>query len=142
MQDVCQSRKNSLGWYIKHHIEPVIVAVRISNTVPSENSKQPKEYRKQYNEEGLNNWKKNAMHGEHLRQIEDKSKRSKSKVQGCTEALICSVQKQALTTDCIKLHIDKTVGSALCIMCRVENEVVSHIVGEFKMLAQKEYKEA
>ena len=53
MQDVCQSRKNSLGWYIKHHIEPVIVAVRISNTIPSENSKQPKEYRKQYNEEGL-----------------------------------------------------------------------------------------
>ena len=50
MQDVCQSRKNSLGWYIKHHIEPVIVAVRMSNTVPSENSKQPKEYRKQYNE--------------------------------------------------------------------------------------------
>ena len=88
MQDVCQSRKNSLGLYIKHHIEPVIVAVRISNTVPSENTKHPKEYMKQYNEEGLNNWKRNAMHEEHLRQIENKSKRSKSKVKGCAEALI------------------------------------------------------
>ena len=29
--------ENSLGWYVKHHIEPLIVAVRISNTVPSEN---------------------------------------------------------------------------------------------------------
>ena len=28
--------------YVKHHIEPVIVAVRTSNTVPSENSTQPK----------------------------------------------------------------------------------------------------
>ena len=29
--------ENSLGWYVKHHIETLIVAVRISNTVASEN---------------------------------------------------------------------------------------------------------
>ena len=35
---VCaKPEENSLGWYVKHHIEPLIVAVRISNTVPSEN---------------------------------------------------------------------------------------------------------
>ena len=37
-----KAEDNSLEWYFKHHTEPLIVAVRISNTVPSENSTQPK----------------------------------------------------------------------------------------------------
>ena len=41
----------------------------------------------------------------------------------------------------MKFHIDKTDESPLCRMCRVENEIVSNIVSECKMLlAQKEYK--
>ena len=40
----------------------------------------------------------------------------------------------------MKFHIDKTGESQLCGMWRVENETVSHIVSECKMLAQKEYK--
>ena len=40
----------------------------------------------------------------------------------------------------MKFHIDKTGESPLCRMCRVENETVSHIVSQCKMLAQKEYK--
>ena len=35
--DVNRLYVSSLRWYVKHHIEPLIVAVRISNTVPSEN---------------------------------------------------------------------------------------------------------
>ena len=56
-----KAEENSLGRCVKHHIEPLIVADRISNTLPKENSTQPKEYRKKNNEEGLNNWKR--MHG-------------------------------------------------------------------------------
>ena len=52
-----KAEENSLKWYVKHHIEPLIVAVRISNTVPSENSTQPKEFKQQDNEERLNNWR-------------------------------------------------------------------------------------
>ena len=52
-----KAEENSLGWYVKHHIEPLIAAVRISNTVPSENSTQPKEFEQQENEERLNNWR-------------------------------------------------------------------------------------
>ena len=37
----------------------------------------------------------------------------------------------------MKFHIAE---SPLCRICRVENERVSHIVSECKMLAQKEYK--
>ena len=40
-----KAEENNLGWYVKHHIEPLIVAVRISNTVPNENSMQPKEFK-------------------------------------------------------------------------------------------------
>ena len=41
----------------------MIVAVRISNTVPSENSTQPKEFKQQDNKERLNNWRGKAMYG-------------------------------------------------------------------------------
>ena len=44
-----KAEKNSLGWNVKQHIEPLIVAVRISNTVPIENSTQPKKFKKQDN---------------------------------------------------------------------------------------------
>ena len=42
-----KAEENSLGWYDKHHIDPLIVAVRINNTVPSEDSTQPKEFKQQ-----------------------------------------------------------------------------------------------
>ena len=38
--------ENSLGCYVKHHIEILIVAVRISNTVHGENFLQPKKKKK------------------------------------------------------------------------------------------------
>ena len=49
-------------------------------------------------------------------------------------------QEQALRVNYVKFHVDITGESLLCRMCRVENETVSHIVSECKMLAQKEYK--
>ena len=44
------AEENSLRWCVKHHIEPLIVAVTISNTVPSEHSMQAKEFKQQDNE--------------------------------------------------------------------------------------------
>ena len=76
MKDVVKAEENSLGWYVKHHIEPLTVAVRISNTVPSETSIQIKQFKQQDNEERLNNWRGKAMHGQYVIQIEDKSKSS------------------------------------------------------------------
>ena len=74
MEDVCQSRKNRLGWYVKHHIEFLIVAVRISNTVLIENSIQLKEFKQQNYEERLNNWGGKAMYGQYIRQREEMDK--------------------------------------------------------------------
>ena len=69
-----RGEKNSLGWFVKHHIEPFIVAVRIRNTVPSENSTQQKEFKQQDSEERLNNWRGKGMYGQYVRQTENKDK--------------------------------------------------------------------
>ena len=74
------------------------------------------------------------MYGQCVRQIEDKDKSNtwnwlrKSKLKGCTEAF--SAQEQALRTNYMKFHIDKTGESPLCRICRIENETASHIVSE------------
>ena len=70
------------------------------------------------------------------RQIEDKDKSNtwkwlkKRGLKACTEALIFSAQEQSLRTNYVKFYIDKTGESPLCRMCRVENEIVSHIYCE------------
>ena len=69
-----KAEENSLGQYIRYHIDPFIVAVRISNTMQSENSRQAKELKQHENEENLNNWRGKAMHGQYVRQIENKDK--------------------------------------------------------------------
>ena len=45
-----------------------------------------------------------------------------------------------MRTDNIKFYVDKTNDSPLCRMCGETNEAVSHIISEYSMLAQKEYK--
>ena len=81
-----------------------------------------------------------------VRQIEDKSKSNtrkwlrKSNLKGCTEAWMSGAQEQSLKTNYVKFHIDKTTESALCRICRLENETVSHIASQCKMLSQKKYK--
>ena len=105
-----------------------------------------KEFKQQDNAEILINWRGKPMYEQWVRQIEDKDKSNiqkwlrKSNLKGCTEALVCNAQEQALRMNYAKFHIDQTGESPLCRMCRVENETVSHIASEFKMLAQKEYK--
>ena len=61
-----KAEENCLGWYVKYFIETLTVAVRISITVPKENSTQPKEFKKQYNKERLSNWREKAMHGQYV----------------------------------------------------------------------------
>ena len=49
---------------------------------------------------------------------------AKGNLKGCTEALICSAQEQALRMNYVKFHIDKTGESPLSRMCKVENETL------------------
>ena len=45
-----KAEENSLEWRARRHIESLIVAVRISNTVASENPTEPKKCKKQDDE--------------------------------------------------------------------------------------------
>ena len=57
-----------------------------------------------------------------------------------TEALLCAAQEQAIRTNYIKHHIDKSSENPICRMCGKRGETVHHIVSECEELAQKEYK--
>ena len=141
------TEENNLGWYVKNHVEPLLVALKESNTISGcEESMKPEEFKSLKQNERINAWKNKAMHGQYLREMDGKDIVNtygwlqKSDLKGCTEALICSAQEQALRTNYIKFRIDKTIDSPLCRMCGNKNETVSHIVSECSMLAQREYK--
>ena len=58
-----------------------------------------------------------------------------------TEGLICAAQEQALRTNYVKYHIDRTAKSSLNLKkCGEKGESVCHLVSECKKLARKEYK--
>ena len=57
-----------------------------------------------------------------------------------TEALIVAAQEQAIRTNYVKHHIDKSRDLPTCRMCGEKGETVNHIICECSKLAQKEYK--
>lgn len=61
-------------------------------------------------------------------------------LKGCTEALVYSAQEQALRTNYIKFHIDKTAESPFCSMCDERGENIYHLISECGKLTQHEYK--
>ena len=84
-----------------------------------------------------NEWKQKRMHGQYVREKEgidwDRTWSVDCKsidLKGCTEALICSAQEQALRTNYTRFHIDHTTQSPLCRMCGSKGETVGHVVSE------------
>ena len=64
---------------------------------------------------------------------------AKGDLKGCNEAMICSIQEQALRTNYMRFHIDHTAESPLCRMCRSKGETVAHVVSECGKLAQTDF---
>ena len=83
-----------------------------------------------------NEWKQKRMHGQYVREKEgidwDRTWQwiAKGDLKGCTEALICSAQEQALRTNYERFHIDHTAESPLSRMCGSKGETVAHMVSE------------
>ena len=87
------------------------------------------------------------MHGQFFRDTDGIVDRKKSwlwlkngDLKKGTEALIMAAQEQAIRTNYVKHHIDKSRDSPSCRMCGEKGETVSHIICECSKLAQKEYK--
>ena len=58
-----------------------------------------------------------------------------------TEGLIFAAQKQALRTNWIRKNIDGQEVSEKCRMCWERDQSINQLIAEFKMSAQKEYKQ-
>ena len=140
------TEENSLGWYIKHQVEPLLVAVKNSNTINTEDVVSPTLCKETERCRVYNSWKDKVMHGQYLRELDGKDDIQSWKwlkandLKGCTEALICSAEEQAIRKKNTKLYIDKTNDFPMCRLCGERNETVSQIISECSKLAQKEYK--
>ena len=52
------TEENSLGWYVRNHDEPLLIAVKDSNTIPlCQESMKPNEFKKLKQKERINTWK-------------------------------------------------------------------------------------
>ena len=94
-----------------------------------------------------NKWKDKRMHGQYARDLERVADGESSwnwlhqqDLKKETEGLIIAAQDQALRTNMIKFHIDKTSPSPRCRLCHNRNETVDHILSGCEKLAQSEYK--
>ena len=138
-----KSEENGLGWYVKNNIEPLQAAVRTSRTVTHERTVDPKESKKNKEEQRKNKWTAKRMHEQFARDMEDKDNSNtwrwmrKSDLKGCSEAFICSALEQSIRTNFIKNNVGKTAGSAYCRMCDTKNENISHIVSGCGKLARE-----
>ena len=93
------------------------------------------------------NWHEKKMHRQFVREMpeqvdEDRTWQwiSNNDLKIGREGLFCAAQEQAIMTNYVKHHIDKTSESPLCRLCGKKCESVQHLVSGCEKLAQKEYK--
>ena len=60
---------------------------------------------------------------------------SRSDVKVGAEALLCAAQEQAIRTNYMKCHINKTSENPLCRLCGKKGESVQHITSRCEKLA-------
>ena len=79
------------------------------------------EFKKQKVKELKQNWREKKMHDQFVREMPDKSDEDKtckwlfkSDLKIGTENLLCAAQEQAIRTNYVKHHIDKTSETASC----------------------------
>ena len=142
-----KEEENSLGFYVASSEENLIRGVAAAETINTEDIVMSGEFKKQKAQELKQNWRKKKIHAQFVRKMSDKvdkdktwQRLSKSDLQIATKALLCAAQEQAIRTNYIKHHIDKTSERPLWRLCEKKGESVQHLVSECEKLAQKEYK--
>ena len=117
---------NALRWYIENSNEEMLASVNKHQILRSDEAVEPKQYKDNRKHIVEAVWKDKEMHGQFVRVDWN----LKGDLKGCTEALICSTQEQALRTNYTKFHIDKTPDSPLCRMCGERGESIYHLISE------------
>ena len=105
------------------------------------------DFNRQRTQELKQKWIEKRMYGQFLRDMPEKVDKNKtwdwlirSDLKVEKEALLCAAQEQAIRTNYVKHHIDRSIENPLCRMCGKREESVQHILSECEKLAQKEYK--
>ena len=146
VESCVRSEENSLAWYVRHSPEVMLEMVKAHGHLKTNESMEPKVFKREEKSEVFSGWKDKKLHGQFLSENPevdwDKTWGwlSKGDLKGTTESLICSAQEQSLRTNYVKFHIDKSIESPMCRMCAQKGESVSHLVSECTKLAQREYK--
>ena len=147
VEQTVTGEENSLGCYVLNSEETLIKEVRASRRIITEGTIITKEFKKHKSEKLKQKWMEKKMYGQFIRERSEKVDKektwywlSRSDIKIETEALLCAAQEQAIRTNYIKYHIDKSIDSSLCRMCGKGIKSLQHIVSECEILAQKEYK--
>ena len=142
-----RGEENSLGLYVKNSAEKLIQGIRTSGTIETEGTTSKSEFKGQNAQELKQKWTEKRMYGQFIREMPEKVDNDKtwnwllrSDLTVETEALLCAAQEQAIRTNYVKHHIDKSIDNPLWRMCGKRGESVQHIISECEKLAQKEYK--
>ena len=139
-----REEENSLGFYVANSEEKLIRGVTAAETINTKETITSAEFKKQ--KEKVRKSEK-RMHEQFISETTEKVDKEKTwhwlsrgDLKIGTEALLCAAQEQAIRTNYIQYHIDKTSESPLCRLCGRKGESVQHITSECEKLAQKEYK--
>ena len=107
--------------------------VATAGTIRTEGIITSGEFKKQ-REQGLKKkWNEKRMHGQCVREMPEKVDKNKtwqwlsrSDLKISTEALLCAAQEQAIRTNYVKYHIDRTSESPLCRLYGKRGKSVQH----------------
>src|SRR6185436_14974889 len=144
VQQSVEEEESALSHYVSDSAEPVMKEVN------KEGLLKPSETKAKYRQEVLNErerkWRAKALHGQYLKDTEDKIDKAKTwltngEMKNETEGLILAPQEQAFRTNAIKCQIDGTRDSSKCRLCNTKDETVDHLVSACSKIPQTDYKE-
>ena len=121
-KECVRTEENSVNWYIENSNEEMLANVNNHKIMRNDEAVEPVQYKANRKQIAKAGWKEKVMHRQFVRELKgvdwDKTWQwlMKGDMKGCTEALICSAQEQALRTNYIKFRIDKTVDPPFCRM--------------------------
>ena len=139
--------ENSLRFYVANSEEKLSRGVSTAETINTKETITSVEFKKQREKELKKKWIEKRMHGQFIRETTEKVDKekmwqllSRGDLKVGTEALLCAAQEQAIRTNYIKYHTDKTSDSPLCRLRGKKGESEQHITNRCEKLAQKKYK--
>ena len=116
-----REEENSLGFFVANSGENPVRGVATAWTIRTERIITSGEFKKQREQGRKQKWNEKRMHGQFVREMPEKVDKNKTwqwqsrgDLKISTEALLCAAQEQAIRTNYVKYHIDRTSESPLC----------------------------